>query len=191
MLPNWTKIFTQHSALIIRSKKPIINRDSRACRNWRFKFSLSFQSGLDCDHRRLSWNSESISAIPNSWTYRSRCASKNKVFTVPYYGKPLAVRRPRILKLWREAAEIAARVKWTVWEVFSLSTCDCAWQTSDCYQASNNIAEIGQVLCKPSPKTQFSSSESNSCRQRDWFGSGQIVEKLTTLFIRRGLKHLY
>jgi len=37
--------------------------------------------------------------------------AKNKVFTVPYYGKPLAVRRPRILKLWREAAEIAARVK--------------------------------------------------------------------------------
>lgn len=37
--------------------------------------------------------------------------AKNKVFTVPYYGKPLAVRRPSILKLWREAAETAARVK--------------------------------------------------------------------------------
>ena len=34
-----------------------------------------------------------------------KALSQMKVFSVPYYARPLAVRKPSILKFWREAAE--------------------------------------------------------------------------------------
>lgn len=37
----------------------------------------------------------------------SYALAKSKIFSVPYYGKPLFIRRPKILKEWRKAAEIA------------------------------------------------------------------------------------
>lgn len=76
----------------------------------------SLTSILDTDPNWIALTGDSLgleqalAASREKSTFIPKALLEGKVFSVPYYGRPLIVRRPYILKLWREATEATLKL---------------------------------------------------------------------------------